>query len=66
MREKRLTKTKQLFLSNLVQYQRAAIYQKNNHSIFVSPIFTSCLVGNIIIYTPIQSTNRENYFNHTI
>ena len=35
----------------------------NNTSTFVSPICTFSLAGNIIIYTPNQGTNRENYFN---
>ena len=53
-------------MSNLVQYQEAAnLY--NNKSTFVSPFYTTLsLAGNKIVYTPIQGTNRENYFNHII
>ena len=32
---------------------------------FVSLNYTISLAGNIIVYTPIQGTNRENYFNHS-
>ena len=35
-------------------------------STFVPPIYTFSLAGNIIVYTPIQGTNRENHSNHTI
>ena len=38
MREKGFNKSKQLIISNLVQYQKAAIYEINIHSTFVSPI----------------------------
>ena len=38
----------------------------NNKSTFVSPIYTFSLAGNINVYTPIQSTNMEKYFNHII
>ena len=38
----------------------------NLNSTFVSPIYTVSLVGNMIVYTPIQGTNREKYFNHII
>ena len=44
---------------------RAAI-QFNNNSTFVSPIYTFSSARNIIVYTPIQGTNREKYFNHNI
>ena len=37
-----------------------------NISTFVSPIFTFSLTGNIIVFTPIEGTNREKYFNHII
>ena len=33
---------------------------------FISPIYTFSLAENIIVYTPIQGTNREKYFNHII
>ena len=36
----------------------------NNTSTFVSPIYTSSLARNINVYTPIRSTNMENYFDH--
>ena len=45
------------------QYQQATIYEKNN-STFVSPDYTFSLARNIIVYTPIQGTNREKYFDH--
>ena len=35
-----------------------------HNSTFVSPIYTFSLAGNLIVYTPIQGTNRETYFNH--
>ena len=35
----------------------------NKNSTFAFPIFTFPLEGNIIIYTPIQESNREKYFN---
>ena len=38
----------------------------NNKNTFVSPIFTFSLAGNIIVYSPIQGTNMEKYFNHII
>ena len=37
-----------------------------NISAFVSPIYTFSLAGNIIVFTPIHSTNREKYLNHNI
>ena len=46
----------------LVQYQKAAVLY-NNTSTFVSPFYTFSLAGNIIVYTPIQGTNRKKYFN---
>ena len=36
----------------------------NNHSTFVSPIYTFSSEGNINVYTPIQGMNREKYLNH--
>ena len=36
----------------------------NPNSTFVSPIYTFSLAGNIIVYKPIQGTNKEKYFNH--
>ena len=40
----------------------AKLYIDNNTS--VSSTYTFSLAGNIIVYTPNQSTNREQYFNH--
>ena len=37
-----------------------------NISTFVSPIYTSSLVGNIYDYTPIRVTIREKEFNQYI
>ena len=48
-----------------VHYQKAASLY-NNNNIFVSPIYTFSLAGNIIVYTPNQGKNREKYFNHII
>ena len=42
----------------------ATILYKNN-SIFVSLILTFYLAGNVIVYTPIQGTNRESYYLKT-
>ena len=42
------------------------MYNKNDNSTFVSPIYTISLAGNIIVYTPIQGTNREKYFYRII
>ena len=65
MREKDFNKAKQLMISSVVQYQKASVlYFKN--STFVSPIYTFSLAGNIIVYTPIEGTNREKYFNDII
>ena len=36
----------------------------NIKSTFGSPIYTFSMAGNIIIYKPIQGTNRRKYFNH--
>ena len=38
----------------------------NNNGTFVYPIYTFSLAGNIIVYTPIQGTNRERYLNQII
>ena len=38
----------------------------NNIIIFVPPISTFSLGGNIIVNTPIRDTDREKYFNHII
>ena len=37
-----------------------------NNDIFVSPIYTFSLAGNITAHRPIEGTNREKYFNHNI
>ena len=34
-----------------------------NNSIFVSPIYTSSLAGNIFVYTPSHITNRKKHSN---
>ena len=31
---------------------------------FVSPIYAFSLAGNVFVYTPSQSKNREKYFSH--
>ena len=55
MREKGFNKSKQLIMSNFGTIPKGRnLY--NNHSTFVSPIYTFSLAGNIIVYTPIQST----------
>ena len=52
-------------MENCVQYRKGYnLY--NNYSTFVSPIYTFSVAGNIIVYRPIQGTNREKYFNHII
>ena len=38
----------------------------NNNINFVSLIYNSFLAANIIVYTPIQGTNKEKYLNHII
>ncbi len=38
----------------------------NINSTFVSSIYIFSLAGNIIVYTPNRSKNREKYFNHII
>ena len=38
----------------------------NHDDFFVSPIYTFSMTGNIIVYTPIQRTNREKYFSQFI
>ena len=38
----------------------------NKFGTFVSPIYTSSLARNIIIYTPIQGTIREKYLSDII
>ena len=37
----------------------------NKNFTFVSSFHIFSLAGDIIVYTPSQSKNRENYFNHT-
>ena len=41
--------------------QRWENFPKN--TVIVSPIYTSSLVGNIIVYTPSQGKNKEKCFN---
>ena len=38
----------------------------NMNSTSVSPFYTFSLAGNINVYAPIQSTNSEKFFDHTI
>ena len=67
MRENGFNKSKQLVISEQVQYQEAPnLYNNINCSTFGSPIYTFSLAGNIYVYTPIQGTNMEKYFNHFI
>ena len=37
---------------------------QKNISSYIPPFFTFSLAGNVIVYTPSQSTNEEKYFNH--
>ena len=57
--------------------QTVNVFKKNNtvpkatklyidSSTFVFLIYPFSLAGNINVYTPIQGTNREKYFNHII
>ena len=39
---------------------------RNNSSTLISPVYAFSLTGNIMVYTPSQSTNTEKYFNHII
>ena len=47
-----------------VRHQKS--YKIYENSTFSSPCYTFSLAGNILIFTLIQGTNRENYFNHII
>ena len=42
---------------------KATVFYFNNSN-FISHFYTFFLAGNIFVYTPIQGTNREKYFNH--
>ena len=66
MREKSFNQSEQFtFFKKISTVPKATKLYNNIHTL-VSPIFTFSLAGNIIVYTPIQSTNREKYFNHII
>ena len=58
MNNSQLSRTKLLNVVFTVVYK----YHYNN-SAFVSPIYTFSLAGNVIVYTTIQGTNREKYFD---
>ena len=48
-----------------IEYNNQKGYNSYNiNSAFVSPLYTFSLAGDIIVYTPIQGTNREKTFNH--
>ena len=65
MRGKGFNESKQFMMSNLVQHQRATIYIIMIVLSFL--LFVPFgLAGNIIIDTPIEGTNTENYFKHFI
>ena len=63
---KNFNQSKQLTFFKKINTKSKVTKLYNNNSIFVSPIHTSSLAGNIIVYTPVQSTKREKYFNHSI
>ena len=63
MTEKSFNKSKQLIMSNFCTKPKSPILYINNIT-FNSPIYTFSLAGNIIVYTPIQETNRGDYFNY--
>ena len=65
MREKGFNKSKQFMMSNSVQYRKATnlFFLKIT---FDSSIYAFSWAGNIIVYAPIQGTNREKYFIHVI
>ena len=65
MREKFQSK-KTVNVSRKIKTVPKATKLCNNNNTFVSLIYTFSLVGNIIAYRPIQSTNRDKYFNHII
>ena len=58
---KQSSRTKLSFAVCTVVYN---YYNHNKNSTFVSPVYTSPLAGNIIVYTPSHGANREKYFNH--
>ena len=64
MREKFQRKQTVNDFKNECSTKRYNLYNPNGT--FVSPIFTFSLAGNIVVYTPIQGTNRKKYFNHII
>ena len=65
MREKGFNQSEQLtFFKEINTVPKAT--KLYNNSTFVSAIYTFSLAGNIIVYTPNQSTIREKYFNQII
>ena len=65
IKEKSFYKSKHSMMSNSVQYRKATNLN-NKISTFVFFIYFFSLVGNIVVYTPIQGTNREKHFIHNI
>ena len=65
MREKFQSKQTFTVFRKMNTVPKAAKLHSNN-STFIAPIYTFSLAGNIIVYTPIQGTNREKYFNQYI
>ena len=65
MKGKGFNKSKQSKMSNFSTIPKGCNLYHNN-CIFVSPINTIFLAGNIIVYTPIKGTNGKKYFNHII
>ena len=63
--DKCFNKAKQLMMSIVVHYQKAA-FLYNFGSTFVSPVYTLFLARNINVYKPPQGKIREKYFNHNI
>ena len=59
MNESQLSRTK------LFNQVCTVVYNKEHqNSTLISLIYTFSRAGNIIVYTPSQSTNREEYFNY--
>ena len=67
MRESGFNESKQLTISNLVQYQKATFLCNyniiNNNGLFVFSIYTFSLAGNMFVHTPIQGANKEEYIH---
>ena len=62
--EKSFHKSKQLMMSNFSAKPES--YNLYNFTSTFFPIQTFSSAGNVILYTPIQGTNREKYINHII